>query len=579
MLERLVEWLELDEPCPACDGQRLNREALAVRFRDQSIARHDRAAGRRSARVLRGAEARRAARRRSRATSLAELALAPRFLEQVGLGYLSLDRARAHALRRRGAAHPARRAARLEPARRVLHPRRADHRPASARQPHPARHAATSSTPRATRWWWSSTTRTPSAAPQHVIDLGPGAGRRGGHVVARGHGRRADAQSRTRSPAASSRIRCGIRCSRARAGRRATRPRIEVLGAELHNLQGRRRALPAGAAPVVTGVSGSGKSTLARDVLHANLQRLVASARDRKARAGARRLQAIKGWEPVAACWRWTRRPSARRRAPAPPPTWASSTRSAGSSPTRQEARIRGYTASRFSFNTAGGRCDACEGQGMQDDRDELPARREGGLRGVRRRALQPGDAGGALRGKSIGEVLAMSVDEAVEFFAAHPSIHHALRLLQDVGLGYLTLGQQSPTLSGGEAQRIKLVTELAKVRGIERPGARGPRPRRAAHALRARRAHRGPAHGRRGEADPRAAPPGRCGQYGGPDRAQSRRDRRGRLDRGPGPRRRRRRRAGGAAAAAGGFPRGGGEDAHGEGAAGVLQGARPMSS
>jgi excinuclease ABC subunit A len=127
------------------------------------------------------------------------------------------------------------------------------------------------------------------------------------------------------------------------------------------------------------------------------------------------------------------------------------------------EARSRGYTAARFSFNAKGGRCEVCKGQGeikieMNFLPDvHVPCEDCAGWR-FNQETLQA-----SYKGQHVGEVLAMSVDAAVDFFAAVPSVHHPLRLMQDVGLGYLTLGQQSPTLSGGEAQRLKLVAELSK--------------------------------------------------------------------------------------------------------------------
>ena len=259
---------------------------------------------------------------------------------------------------------------------------------------------------------------------------------------------------------------------------------LTVLGANLHNLQNVDARVPLKRLVAVTGVSGSGKSTLARDVLLTNVaawvqQRSTKAGRDAMDEGKSPTLvgcKGIKGFETIDRVLEVDQTPIGKtpRSCPATYIGFWDTIRKLFAE--TLEAKARGYAAGRFSFNTGEGRCPACEGQGVRTIEMsflpdvKVPCEVCHGAR------FNPETLAVTWRGKSIGEVLQMEVDEAVEFFASMPSIAHPLQLLKDVGLGYLTLGQPSPTLSGGEAQRIKLVTELTKVRDdIGRRGQKAP--------------------------------------------------------------------------------------------------------
>ena len=309
---------------------------------------------------------------------------------------------------------------------------------------------------------------------EHIVDLGPGAGIKGGHVVAAGsveeliHNPQSITGQYLHKP-----LRHPVM-----ATRRVEHPELrEVLGASLHNLKNLRVGIPLQHLVCLTGVSGSGKSSLIREVLYANLKRLLETTRSRRPLRQAEHFhgcQSIAGWHTIQRIVEVNQTPigkTPRSCAATYVGFWDYIRRLFADT---TEARMRGYEPGRFSFNVRGGRCEACNGQGVKKiEMSFLPdvsvtCEVCGGSR------FNAETMTVRFKNKTIGDILSMSVDEAAVFFSAHPPIHHALQLLQDVGLGYLTLGQQSPTLSGGEAQRIKLVTELAKTKPVSQERAVG---------------------------------------------------------------------------------------------------------
>lgn len=476
-----------DEVCTACSGQRLNDVARSVYFRDHNIsdltALTVNAAEKWFSKMkLQGHE-------KIIATDLMT-ALNNRlsFLSQVGLGYLTLDRA-APTLSG-GEAQRIRLAAQLgsnlqgvcyildEPTI-GLH----------ARDNHQLIQTLKDLQAQGNTVVVVEHDEDTIKAADHIIDIGPNAGVDGGRVVAQGTLKQIiKSKESVTGQCLSQPLRHpmpNLRDTDLRA--QLPTEKLFIARANTHNLKQIDVEIPLRKLVCVTGVSGSGKSTLIRTVLQKNLRAALAGERptdsnsDRekpttpKGKKRSAKNKTIQDWSGCASITGWD---SLKRVMEVDQTPIGKTPRSCPATyigiwdtirkrfADTVDARARGYTASRFSFNTSDGRCAACGGHGVQKVAMNF-------LPDVR----MPCDVCAGWRfnsetltvqykGKHIGEVLAMDVNNAVDYFEAIPTVHRSLRLMQDMGLGYLTLGQASPTLSGGEAQRIKLVAELSKTRG-----------------------------------------------------------------------------------------------------------------
>ncbi len=288
-----------------------------------------------------------------------------------------------------------------------------------------------------------------------ILDLGPGAGRRGGEIVASGTVEEILASPQSLTGEA---LRAPMPHPSRGARRPAAREWVTVRGAALHNLRAVDVSLPLNRLSVITGVSGSGKSTLLRGVV-------VPAVRDGLSRSKSPKpsWKSVEGVDQLSAVLEVDQSPIGKtsRSTPATYVKVFDEIRNVFASV--PAARMRGYTNSRFSFNNEGGRCEACLGQGViKLEMNFLPPSYMP-CQDCNGRRYNPSTLEVEYNGKSIGDIMEMTIEQAAVFFAAHPKIKRPLDLLAETGLGYLTLGQPSPTLSGGEAQRIKLVTQLAR--------------------------------------------------------------------------------------------------------------------
>ncbi|HEV8617976.1 MAG TPA: excinuclease ABC subunit UvrA [Candidatus Udaeobacter sp.] len=461
--ERESEWIDEEDAreCPSCRGSRLNAVARHVRVQKYAINDFT-ALSASEARKLMGKLRFRGAQKTIAGELLPEIQQRLRFMENVGLGYLALGRS-AKTLSG-GESQRIRLAAQLgSNLRGVLY---------VLDEPtiglHPRDNFRLLDTLAALRKKGNSLVivehddETMRRA-DHVVDLGPRAGAHGGEVVVQGTLRDIE---RAKNSETGRCLKTPL-CHPIRKSRRALREVenwIEVSKARANNLKDVDVRFPIGRLSVITGISGSGKSTLMHDVLWP----AVRDELEKRKRSGNGDLfKLVSGATEIEAVYEVDQSPIGKTSRSTPGTYIKVFDEIRNLYAQLPVSRVRGYSASRFSFNAEGGRCETCKGQGViKLEMNFLPSSYVP-CEDCRGRRYNPQTLEVLYNEKSIGDVMEMTIEEAAQFFSAHPKIARPLSLLVDTGLGYLKLGQPSPTLSGGEAQRLKLVTQLK--RGVNR--------------------------------------------------------------------------------------------------------------